>query len=238
MSITGTSITATPITDTRHAADTLHDEELAALSARMEHWSATDIVAWAIDTFGPRICLAASMADTVLVDLVTTVDPDVEVVFLDTGFHFAETLVTVKRAQRRYGLNLTVLRPVPTVGDLSTLGTEGCCAARKVAVLDRALVDRDAWMTGLRRAEASTRSTTPILGRDGRGLVKVCPLANWSDDDVERYVVEHDVIVNPLQYEGYPSIGCWPCTDRVTEGDDPRSGRWATSAKTECGLHL
>jgi phosphoadenosine phosphosulfate reductase len=118
------------------------------------------------------------------------------------------------------------------------VGTEGCCAVRKIAVLDRALVGKAAWMTGLRRSEAETRASTPIVSIDKRGLVKICPIANWSDVQVDAYIAEHRLIVNPLQFEGYPSIGCWPCTNRVADGDDARSGRWAGSSKTECGLHL
>lgn len=227
-----TTVTATP------TAPQLTDLALDELSERFETWSATDIVAWSIDTFGTRLCVAASMADTVLIDVATKVNPDIEVVFLDTGFHFPETLLTVRKAQQRYQLNLRVERAKPTVGDLFTLGTDGCCAARKVAVLDRVMADKDGWLTGLRRAESDARATAPILSRDKRGVVKVCPLANWTDDQVMQYTIEHDVIVNPLQYQGYPSIGCWPCTSKVAEGDDPRSGRWAGSGKNECGLHL
>ena len=105
-------------------------------------------------------------------------------------------------------------------------------------MLDRALIDKDAWMTGVRRSEAATRSATSIISLDKRGLVKVCPLATWTDEDVDRYVAENDVIVNPLQYEGYPSIGCWPCTEPVLDGEDPRAGRWRGTGKTECGLHF
>lgn len=212
--------------------------DLDRIAARLEGASASEIVEWAIETFGRRISLAASMADTVLIDIATKVDPDIEVVFLDTGFHFAETLETLRRAQVRYGLNVRVERPEPRANDLYAVGADSCCAVRKVALLDRALADKDAWMTGLRRAEASTRASTPVVGLDSRGLVKVCPLATWTDDDVERYIAENDVIVNPLVFDGYPSIGCWPCTDRVVDGADPRSGRWAGSGKTECGLHL
>lgn len=228
---------ATP-TLAEHVSPRFSDLELDELSTRMDRWSAQDIVAWAVENFGPKLCVAASMGDTVLIDLATKVDPDVEVVFLDTGFHFPETLLTVRKAQQRYQLNLRVERAKPSVGDLFSLGTDGCCAARKVAVLDRVMAEKDAWMTGLRRDEAETRRDTPIVSRDKRGVVKVCPIANWTDEDVTRYTLEHDVIVNPLQYQGYPSIGCWPCTSKVGEGDDARSGRWAGSGKTECGLHL
>jgi len=212
--------------------------ELEELALQMETWPAERVVEWAIETFGSRIAVAASMADTVLVHMATKIDPDVEIVFLDTGFHFSETLVTLRRAQSKYHLNLRVERAAPDAPDLFEVGTEGCCAARKVALLDRALVDKDAWMTGVRRSEASTRTSTSIVSLDKRGLVKVCPLATWTNEDVERYVAENDVIVNPLQYEGYPSIGCWPCTEPVLDGEDQRAGRWRGTGKTECGLHF
>jgi phosphoadenosine phosphosulfate reductase len=212
--------------------------ELEELALEMETWPAERVVEWAIEAFGGRIAVAASMADTVLVHMATQIDPDVEVVFLDTGFHFSETLVTLRRAQSKYRLNLRVERAAPDAPDLFEVGTDGCCAARKVALLDRALIDKDAWMTGVRRSEASTRATTSILSLDKRGLVKVCPLANWTDEDVDRYIAENDVIVNPLQNEGYPSIGCWPCTEPVLDGEDQRAGRWRGTGKTECGLHF
>ena len=212
--------------------------DLDELGRQMESWSAERIVEWALHNFGSRISIAASMADTVLVHMATKIDPDVEVVFLDTGFHFSETLVTLRRAQSRYRLNLRVERAAPSAPDLFEVGTDGCCAARKVALLDRALIDKDAWMTGVRRSDAATRSATSIISRDSRGLVKVCPLATWTDEDVDRYVAENDVIVNPLQNEGYASIGCWPCTEPVVDGEDARAGRWRGSGKTECGLHF
>jgi phosphoadenosine phosphosulfate reductase len=212
--------------------------DLDDLTREMESWPAERIVEWALQTFGSRVAIAASMADAVIVHMATQIDPDVEVVFLDTGFHFSETLVTLRRAQSRYRLNLRVERAAPDAPDLFEVGTEGCCAARKVALLDRALLDKDAWMTGLRRTDSQTRATTPIVTLDNRGLVKICPLANWSDDDVARYVADNDVIVNPLHYEGYPSIGCWPCTEPVLDGEDARAGRWRGSGKTECGLHF
>jgi phosphoadenosine phosphosulfate reductase len=212
--------------------------DLAAIATRLEGAPAADIVGWAVETFGRRVCVTASMADTVLVDIATKIDPDIEVVFLDTGFHFAETLQTLRRAQARYRLNVRVERPEPRTPDLFAVGTEGCCAARKVALLDRALADKDAWITGVRRRESPTRAGTPVVSLDKRGLVKVCPLVDWTDEDVDRYIADNDVIVNPLQAEGYPSIGCWPCTVPVLDGDDPRAGRWAGTGKTECGLHL
>src|SRR5690606_253998 len=137
-----------------------------------------EIVRWARDTFGTRLVLTASFADTTLIDIATRVDADIEVVFLDTGFHFAETLNTVRRAMERYSLNLTVLRPDPGAADVWASGTEACCAARKVAPLDRYLLDHaDAWLSGLRRADDPGRAEAPIVSIDKRGLVKVNPMA-------------------------------------------------------------
>lgn len=208
------------------------------LNQRFESWTPRDIVAWSIGTFGSRIAVPASMGDTVLVHLATTVDPDIEVIFLDTGFHFAETLSTLRTAQGRYRLNLRVERPASDAPDLFERGTEACCAARKVEPLNRALEGKDAWMTGLRRSESEARAATPIVSIDKRGLYKICPIANMSDAEVDRYILDNDVVVNPLLSQGYPSIGCWPCTNPVADSSDSRSGRWAGSGKTECGLHL
>jgi phosphoadenosine phosphosulfate reductase len=128
---------------------------------------------------------------------------------------------------------------VPTHDEeLWKIDPENCCSAVKVGQLDRALAGKEAWMSGLRRDEAETRINSPIVARDLRGLIKVNPIATWTRDDVDGYIKDHDVPVNPLIAQGYPSIGCWPCTKPVGEGDDPRSGRWAGRDKTECGLHL
>jgi phosphoadenosine phosphosulfate reductase len=216
----------------------LSDAELAKISATFESASAGHIIRWAVDTFGSRISLSASMTDAVLIDLATKVDPGIEVVFIDTGYHFPETLETVEAVRRHYGLNLRMMTVARQEEALWEVDPENCCSAVKVGQLDRALADKDAWMSGLRRAEASTRATAPIVARDLRGLVKVNPLATWTDKDVDGYIRDHDIIVNPLTLQGYPSIGCMPCTHPVAPGEDARSGRWAGSDKTECGLHL
>ena len=216
----------------------LSNAELAQLSADFEQSSADDILAWAARTFGPHLALAASMTDAVLIDLAVKVAPAVEVVFIDTGYHFPETLETVEAVRRHYGLNLRIMTVAPHDEALWKADPENCCSAVKVGQLDRALAGKAAWMSGLRRDEASTRANAPIVARDLRGLVKVNPLANWTAEQVDDYIAEHDVIVNPLVRQGYPSIGCMPCTKPVAPGDDPRSGRWAGKEKTECGLHL
>ncbi len=201
------------------------------------------VIEWAVDKFGSRLCLTASFADTLLIDIATTVEPDIEVVFIDTGFHFPETLETMKRAMVRYSLDLTILRPSHTAADLWAHGVETCCGSRKAAPLERHLIANvDAWMSGLRRDDSSQRSATPIVDLDLRGLVKINPLAAWSTERLDEYLTANDVLVNPLVFEDYPSIGCWPCTTTADpcddwQGTDKRVGRWAGSSKTECGIH-
>ncbi len=199
---------------------------------------AEDIVAWACDRFGRQLCLTTSFTDTVLVHLATQVLPDIEVVFLDTGFHFAETLDTMKRAHARYRLNLTVARPDGRSADVWADGAEACCGARKVDLVDRLMAGRfDAWISGLRRSDSQLRAAAEVVEVDRNGRVKVNPLVHWSDADVARYVAAHGLIENPLTHQGYPSVGCWPCTTPVDVGHDSRSGRWSGTGKTECGLH-
>ncbi len=215
----------------------LSTSELRALNVEFEHAPAETIVRWAAEAFGTRLVLTSSFADTVLIDVVHRVAPDIAVVFCDTGFHFAETYDTVKRAQRRYRLDLTVLRGGDAT-DLWAAGTDACCARRKVEPLDRHLRGHaDAWLSGLRRADHPGRASTPVVELDSRGLVKINPLAAWSDEFTAAYTAGNNVIVNPLVAMGYDSIGCWPCTEQgMAPGS--RSGRWAGSAKTECGIHV
>jgi phosphoadenosine phosphosulfate reductase len=213
------------------------DDELAELNAEFERLPAKKIIQWAVDTFNPYLCLSASMTDAVLIDLATKVEPSIEVVFIDTGYHFPETLETVELVRRRYGLNLRMMSVPHHDEELWKIDPENCCSAVKVGQLDRALNGKLAWMSGLRREEAATRAGAPIIGRDIRGLIKINPIANWTDLDVEGYIADHDVPVNPLLLQGYTSIGCMPCTTLPTDPNDRRSGRWAGRDKTECGLH-
>jgi len=217
---------------------TLSDVDLAARSAAFEGTPAEEIVAWAAETFGEGLCLTTSLTDAVLLDLAARVTPGIEVIFLDTQYHFAETLATLDVVRHRYPVRLNVRRPDRPLDDLWRTDPDACCHARKVVPLDEALAGKAAWLSGLRRADSAERVATPIVARDRRGLVKVNPLAAWSDDDVALYIQLHDVPVNPLVARGYPSIGCWPCTQPVAPGADARAGRWAGTAKTECGLHL
>ena len=211
--------------------------ELSALSAHLEQEGAAAAIRWAVDRFGSAAALACSFQDCVIVDLATRVDPGLEVVFLDTGFHFPETLQFVEQVRARYHLNLTVTHQDASAAAWPC-GTSECCQRRKVEPLFRALQGKEAWLTGLKRCDASTRSNTPVLAWDQtRRMFKVNPLAAWSDDDITRYISDHDLPVHPLIAKGYLSIGCAPTTRPVRAGEDPRAGRWADSDKTECGLH-
>ena len=223
---------------TPKSPDDFSDDDLAELSVEFERLPATKVIQWAVDNFAPHLALTASMTDAVLIDLAVKVYPEIEVVFIDTGYHFPETLATVEAVRRKYGLNLKMMT-VPTHDEeLWKVDPENCCSAIKVGQLDRALAGKEAWMSGLRRAESPSRAEASILSLDLRGLVKVNPIATWTDLDVQGYIADHDVPVNPLVHQGYPSIGCQPCTHPVEPGADPRSGRWVGTDKTECGLHL
>ena len=216
------------------------------VGAELELAPAEVIIEWAVATFGGRFCITSSMGDAVLAHVAAQVAPGLDVVFLDTGYHFVETIGTRDAVAATLPVNVRTITPELSVAeqdaaygkDLFARDPDLCCALRKVAPLQRSLDQYDAWATGLRRAETRDRVIAPVVGWDEKKQkVKVSPLARWSDDDVERYIAENGVLVNPLQYDGYPSIGCFPCTRRVAPGEDSRAGRWAGTGKTECGIH-
>jgi phosphoadenosine phosphosulfate reductase len=222
------------------------DRTLAAVSAALEGKSAEEIACWAASAFGKDVIVAASMQDVILPHLFSQVIPGVEVLFLQTEYHFEETLQTLDVAIRE--LPITVIEALPRQSVAEQDAEYGeklhdrdpnlCCFLRKVEPLARSLDGRAAWVTGVRRIEAPTRASTPIVSWDDKhDLVKINPLVTWSDDDVEAYQVKHDLPRNPLVAQGYPSIGCAPCTRKVAPGEDPRAGRWSGSSKTECGIH-
>ena len=207
---------------------------------------ASEIAAWAAAEFGGSLAVACSMADAVLPHLVSLAAPGVDVLFLETGYHFGETVATRHRVERLLPIHVVDVLPALTVAEqderygaeLFSRDPAVCCRMRKVEPLAAQLAGYEAWVTGVRRDEAPSRAGTPIVTwDDAHGLVKINPLAAWSFDDLLAYATEHDVTLNPLLTDGYPSIGCQPCTSRVAPGDDPRSGRWAGLAKTECGIH-
>jgi phosphoadenosine phosphosulfate reductase len=215
--------------------------------------SPEELIRWTAETFGDNFVVASNMQDAALVDLsVKHVDRElldgspVKVLFLDTGYHFAETIGTRDAVEQVYGVEMVNLTPEHSVAEQDELLGRNlfardpgeCCRLRKVVPLKSGLAQYDAWITGIRRVEAPTRANAPLITFDeGFGLVKINPIAAWSDETMQDYIDSNGVLVNPLVDDGYPSIGCAPCTAKPEPGSDPRSGRWAGRAKTECGLH-
>lgn len=224
--------------------------ELQALAERgaaeLDGASAEELLRWTDEHFGGHYVVASNMQDAVLVDLAAKVRPGVDVLFLDTGYHFVETIGTRDAVEAVYDVNVvnvtaenSVTRQDELFGkDLFAREPNECCRLRKVVPLQQSLSGYNAWVTGIRRVEAPTRANAPLISFDeGFGLVKINPIAAWSDEEMAEYIDRHGILVNPLVEEGYPSIGCAPCTRKPEPGADPRSGRWAGLAKTECGLH-
>ena len=221
--------------------------ELAARgAAELDGAGAAELLAWTDRNFGLDYVVASNMQDAVLVHLAATVRPGVDVLFLDTGYHFAETIGTRDAAETVYDITVVNVTPEQTVAeqdrllgkDLFARDPGQCCRLRKVVPLGRALTNYSAWVTGIRRVESPTRADAPLISFDEAfKLVKVNPLAAWTDANMQAYIEAHGILVNPLVDDGYPSIGCAPCTAKPVSGADPRSGRWQGLAKTECGLH-
>jgi len=221
--------------------------ELAAQASReLEGATALEILGWAHEEFGGGLVVTSSLADTVMVSLAERVAPGMDVIFLDTGYHFVETIGTREAVRLVHDVNLINVLPELTVAeqdaaygkDLFRTSPDQCCGMRKVAPLGKALAPYTAWASGVRRADSAARAATPVVAWDPkRRLVKVSPIAAWTDEDVTAYIDENSLMINPLLEDGYPSIGCEPCTVRAT-GPDARSGRWAGLGKTECGIHL
>jgi phosphoadenosine phosphosulfate reductase len=208
--------------------------------------SAEEVLDWAARTFGEGLIVASNMQDAVLVELAATARPGVDVLFLETGYHFPETIGTRDAVETVYDVRIVNARAAASVAeqdeaegkDLFARQPDRCCFLRKVVPLRNTLAGYDAWVTGVRRVEAPTRAGTPLVTFDDKfGLVKINPLAAWSDEQMDAYIADHNILVNPLVEAGYPSIGCAPCTRKPLPGEDKRAGRWAGSAKTECGLH-
>ncbi|MGC4932829.1 phosphoadenylyl-sulfate reductase [Gordonia sp. DT30] len=250
--------TDTTARDTTPAGRRFGKDELRALAEQGAAELGSDatpeeLLAWTARTFGDNFVVASNMQDAALVDLaVKHVDQEllggdpVKVLFLDTGYHFAETIGTRDAVEQVYGVEMVDLTPEHSVAEQDELLGRNlfardpgeCCRLRKVVPLKAGLQAYDAWVTGIRRVEAPTRANAPLISFDeGFGLVKINPIAAWSDEQMQDYIDANGVLVNPLVDEGYPSIGCAPCTAKPEPGSDPRSGRWAGRAKTECGLH-
>ena len=226
--------------------------ELARKSAELEGRPPQEILAWAIEEYRPRLCISTAFGveGCALIDMAVKLDPEIPIFTVDTGFLFPETHALIARFVERYGIRLTIYQ-----GELAKAEQEKrhglalwnrdpdlCCQLRKVEPTDRAVVGMDAWLAGLRRDQGRSRAHIQVLERlehgDGSPLVKISPLAAWTRNDTWKYLVAHDVPYNRLLDQGYKSIGCWPCTRPVAEGADERAGRWAGTAKQECGIHF
>ena len=219
----------------------------AELNARLRDAHPSEILRAAVAEYGGRLALVSSFGaeSAVLLHLAAQIDPSIPVLFLDTGMHFGQTLDY--RKQLALKLGLTDVRDLrPQYQDLATqdpsanlykTSTDACCNIRKVLPLDRALQEFDGWITGRKRFQASSRLRLAVV-EAGEGKIKFNPLANWSKAELDAYAAEHELPAHPLVAFGYPSIGCWPCTNAVEEGQDARAGRWAGSEKVECGIHV
>ncbi|MGW5717407.1 phosphoadenylyl-sulfate reductase [Amycolatopsis sp. NPDC003865] len=216
-------------------------------SKELAEATAEEAIRWTVETFGDDFIVASNMQDAVLIDLATKVKSDVDVLFLETGYHFPETIGTRDAVQTVYpDVKIVNAQAEQSVAEqdaeygakLHDRDATLCCNLRKVVPLRKTLANYSAWITGVRRVDAPTRANTPIVTWDDRnGLVKINPIAAWTDDEFNGYIREHGILENPLVSIGYLSIGCAPCTAKVAPGQDPRSGRWAGQSKTECGLH-
>jgi phosphoadenosine phosphosulfate reductase len=224
-------------------------EELARVALELEGRSAEEILTWAADRYAPRLTFATGfgMEGCAIIDLIGRASLPIDLFTLDTGLLFPETYDLWRRLEDRYHVTIRAVRPEHTVDQQATAegpelwgsDPDRCCELRKMQPLRAALAGFDAWLSAIRRDQTPDRADAPVVGWDGKfGLVKVNPLVRWTFDEVRAHVRKHDVPYNPLHDEGYPSIGCRPCTSPVAAGEDPRAGRWRGREKKECGLHI
>ncbi|MDO4412312.1 phosphoadenylyl-sulfate reductase [Cutibacterium sp.] len=215
-------------------------------ASKLENYSAGEVLAWGAEHLHTPMAVTLSMQDTVLAELASQYAPSADLVFLDTGYHFQETLDVADAVEHRYSNRLLRVLPKQTRAeqdaqygkDLYKTNPTLCCDLRKVQPLAEAKLPYEGWVSGLKRVDAPTRRNTPVLELDHTGRIKLNPLASWTNEDVDNFIAEHNLIIHPLTKQGYPSIGCATCTAKVAPGADPRSGRWQGTEKTECGLHL
>ncbi len=226
---------------------TLDVLDVAETDRVMEGAHPEAILRWAWDTFGPRVAASSSFQtySVPLLHMIARAAPRMTVFFLDTGFHFPETLEFRDRLSREFGLNVRTLAPEMghagfrrEYGDLYERDPDRCCAINKVEPLERARRGLAAWVSGIRRDQTATRQGTPVFSQLPDGTYKLCPLAAWGRERVRRYAELHGLPEHPLAAFGYASIGCAPCTRPVGPDEEERDGRWAGLTKTECGLHL
>jgi len=234
------------MTSFTHSGSTDLDLLAQRANANLADATAHEIIGWAAEATGGRICVTSSMTDALVIDLAARVQPGIDVIFLDTGYHFAETLGTRDAVAAMYAVNVINVAPARTVSEqdrhlgprLFGRNPDLCCHLRKVIPLEQALAPYRAWITGVRREETASRHGSQVVEWDRRRkMIKVNPVVGWSQAQVDAYIEANGVLVNPLVAQGYPSIGCSTCTLPVQADADPRSGRWAGTGKTECGLH-
>jgi phosphoadenosine phosphosulfate reductase len=233
----------------RKYPQTLSPEEITAANRTLEGRTSQEVLKWAVDAFHPRLTMATAFGaeGCCLIHMLAEIEPTVHVFNLDTGYQFPETLELRERIRERYGIEVEMVRPELSVpdyeaehgGPLYRIRPDQCCHDRKVLPLRRAIAGRLAWISAIRRDQTEHRAAAGVVQWDGKfGLVKVNPLLTWTKHEVWAFITQHAVPYNPLHDQGYPSIGCWPCTRAVAEGEDERAGRWAGSVKKECGLHV
>jgi phosphoadenosine phosphosulfate reductase len=223
-------------------------EEWTEVNERLAEATPIEILQWGVDKFFPRLTMATAFGPEgcILIHLLAEVQPQVRIFNLDTGYQFAETLALRDRIAERYGIEVELVSANGTVeeyerengGPLYVSNSDRCCYERKIVPLRRALVGYDSWISAIRADQSAHRAKAKVVNWDSKfNLVKINPLLNWTKRDVWAFIVANRVPYNPLHDQGYPSIGCWPCTKPVAAGEDERAGRWAGQAKTECGLH-
>ena len=230
-------------------AETLTRVDWTETNRRLKEAQPKEILRWAVETFYPKLTMATAFGPEgcIILHMLAEIEPRVRVFNLDTGYQFAETLELRTRIAERYGIEVELVRPDSTVAEYEALHSgplyveqpDQCCFDRKIVPLRRAVNGYDAWISSIRADQSVHRAKADVVGWDAKfGLVKINPLLNWTYRDVWAFVVANDVPYNPLHDQGYPSIGCWPCTRAVAPGEsDERAGRWVGQAKTECGLH-
>ncbi len=228
---------------------TFSTEEIAAANRVLDGRSPQEVLRWAVEVFHPRLTMATAFGaeGCCLIHMLADIEPAVHIFNLETGYQFPETLELRERIKDRYGMEVVLVRPEASVaeyegvhgGPLYLAAPDRCCHDRKVVPLRKAVAGFEAWISAIRRDQTAHRAAANFVQWDGKfGLVKVNPLLAWTKREVWNFILEHDVPYNPLHNEGYPSIGCWPCTQPVGAGEDDRAGRWAGSQKKECGLHI
>ncbi len=228
---------------------TFTGQDVSEANLLLEGKSAQEILRWAVDAFHPRLTMATAFGaeGCCLIHMLAEIEPAADVFNLDTGYQFPETLELRERIKERYGIEVEFVRPEQTTaeyeaehgGPLYRIRPDQCCHDRKILPLRRRLVGFNAWISAIRSDQTNHRAAASVVQWDAKfGLVKVNPLLSWTRSDVWAFIVKHNIPYNPLHDRGYPSIGCWPCTQAVGEGEDERAGRWAGTGKKECGLHV